>query len=466
MTSSTANPGGGPSPRAAPHDEGRVRTQKPSIDDAPFGAFHRRLAIYSCGGPFCDGYILGIIAIALPALSKDLGLDPSWTGLIAAASLIGMFIGGALFGFLTDIFGRQVMYTLDLLLLVAGSAAQYWVHDPWVLFALRFVLGLAVGADYPIATALLSEFSPKGQRGMLLAAMIGAWWLGYAVSFVIGYALSTDDVSPWRWMLASSAVPAAAVSLLRWGTPESPRWLMSKGRVEEARALVHRHLGSEFEIEEPPPVKTDWRAIFRGHYVGRTLFVCIFWSCQVIPTFAIYTFAPDLLRALGARNPTLGAAIISLFFLVGVIPAIALVDKVGRRPVIIVPFAVTGITLVLLGLIPSHSSAWVAACFIVFAIFNAGSSVLQWVYPSELFPTEVRATALGFGTSVSRIGAAVGTFFFPIGLMQLGVRTMMLIVGGFCFIGFFVSLAFAPETRGLSLAESSGIRSSSDSRRE
>lgn len=456
MTSSKDKSDGGPSSLAASHDDGReIPTRKLSIDDAPFGAFHRRLAIYSCGGPFCDGYILGIIAIALPALSKDLGLGPGSTGLIAAASLIGMFIGGAFFGFLTDIVGRQVMYTLDLLLLVAGSAAQYWVHDSWVLFALRFVLGIAVGADYPIATALLSEFSPKRQRGMLLAAMIGAWWLGYTVSFVVGYALSTDDASPWRWMLASSAIPAAAVSLLRWGTPESPRWLMSKGRAEEARALVHSHLGSQFEIEELPPVRTEWRAIFRGHYVGRTLFVCIFWSCQVIPTFAIYTFAPDLLRALGARNPTLGAAIISLFFLFGVIPAMALVDRIGRRPVIIIPFAVTGMTLVLLGLIPSHSSIWVAACFIVFAIFNAGSSVLQWVYPSELFPTEVRATALGFGTSVSRIGAAVGTFFFPVGLLHLGVSTMMLIVGGFCFVGFVVSMAFAPETRGLSLAEAS-----------
>jgi MFS transporter, putative metabolite transport protein len=429
---------------------------KLSIDDAPFGAFHRRLAIYSCGGPFCDGYILGIIAIALAPISRELGLGPSWVGLIAAASLIGMFLGGSLFGYLTDHIGRQVMYTLDLLLLVLASAAQFWVHGPWTLFALRFVLGLAVGADYPIATALLSEFAPKRQRGMLLAAMIGAWWLGYTVSFVVGYALSTDNGSMWRWMLASSAIPAAVVSLLRWGTPESPRWLMSKGRGEEARALVHKHLGEHYELEALPPVRTDWRAIFRGHYVGRTMFVSVFWSCQIIPTFAIYTFAPDLLRAFGASNPTLGAALMSLFFLAGVIPAMALVDRIGRRPVLIVPFAVTGMTLLLLAVIPKSSSLLLSLCFIVFAIFNAGSSVLQWVYPSELFPTEVRATALGFATSVSRIGAAVGTFLFPIGLLRLGVSNLMLVVAGFCFVGWVVSFAFAPETRGLSLAEASG----------
>ena len=434
---------------------------KLSIDDAPFGAFHRRLAIYSCGGPFCDGYILGIISIALAPLSRELGLGPSWVGLIAAASLIGMFLGGSLFGYLTDRIGRQVMYTLDLRLLVVASAAQFWVHGPWTLFALRFVLGLAVGADYPIATALLTEFAPKRQRGMLLAAMIGAWWLGYTVSFVAGYALSTDNGSMWRWMLASSAIPAAVVSMLRWGTPESPRWLMSKGRAEEARALVHKHLGGHYELEGLQPVRTDWRAIFRDHYVGRTMFVCVFWSCQIIPTFAIYTFAPDLLRAFGASNPTLGAALMSLFFLAGVIPAMALVDRIGRRPVLIIPFAVTGMTLVMLAVIPKSSSLLLSLCFIVFAIFNAGSSVLQWVYPSELFPTEVRATALGFATSVSRIGAAVGTFLFPIGLLRLGVSNLMLLVAGCCFVGCVVSFAFAPETFGLSLAEASGCNKQS-----
>ena len=80
-----------------------------SLEDAPFGAFHRRLALYSCGGPFCDGYILGIIAIALGPLSKDIGLTPSDRGLIAAASLIGMFIGGSIFGFLTDLVGRRAL---------------------------------------------------------------------------------------------------------------------------------------------------------------------------------------------------------------------------------------------------------------------------------------------------------------------------------------------------------------------
>ena len=189
-----------------------------SLDDAPFSAFHRRIAIYSCGGPFCDGYILGIIAAALGPLSSEIGLTAGWQGIVGAAALVGMFVGGLVFGYLTDLLGRRVMYSADLLVLIVASAAQYWVHGAVSLLVLRFILGLAVGADYPIASALLSEFAPRRQRGMLLAAMIGAWWLGYTIAFIAGYALGNEGLS-WRWMLASSAIPAALVSLLRWGTP-------------------------------------------------------------------------------------------------------------------------------------------------------------------------------------------------------------------------------------------------------
>jgi len=426
-----------------------------TIDDAPFTAFHRRLVIYGCGGPFCDGYILGIIAIALSPLSDEIGLSSSWQGLIAAAALIGMFVGGALFGFLTDLIGRRTMYTLDLLVFVFASAAQFWVHDAWSLLVLRFTLGVAIGADYPIASALIAELSPRRHRGGVLAGMIGAWWAGYTVSFLVGYALSSDYGPAWRWMLASSAIPAAVILLLRQGTPESPRWLASKGRIAEAEEVVRRHLGKDYQIEPTAPIQTDYRRIFDAHYGLRTAFVCLFWSCQIIPTFGIYTFAPQLLRALGSSNPTLGTAVVSLFFLAGVIPAAVLVERFGRRPLLIIPFAITAATLIALAVVPPTSRWLITLNFVVFAVFNSGSSVLQWIYPAELFPTEVRATALGFATAVSRIGAAVGTFLVPVALTALGVNYLMLIFAGVCLVGLVVSWRYAPETRGLALDEAS-----------
>src|SRR6185503_11789762 len=133
--------------------------------------------------------------------------------------------------------------------------------------------------------------------------------------------------------------------------------------------------------------------------------------------------------------------------------AVLLVDRIGRRPLLIVPFIVSGVALVVLALIPRGHIIAISVVFIIFAIFNSGSGVLQFVHPSELFTTDVRATALGFATAVSRMGAALGTFLTPIGLQQLGVGNLMLVFAGVCIIGWAISARYAPETRGLSLHE-------------
>lgn len=434
---------------------------KLSIDDAPFQVFHLRLAIYSCGGPFTDGYILGIIAIVLSALSRDIGLSPLWQGTIAAGSLVGMFIGGGAFGYVTDRVGRQLMYTIDLALLAVASVAQIWVTGPLTLLALRFILGVAIGADYPIAATLLSEFAPRRQRGMLMSSMIAAWWLGYTTSFLLGYWMVAQwGDGHWRWILASSAIPALVVIFLRWGTPESPRWLMSQGRVEEARAILKKFLGisappnfQDIPNEPEPVVRVG--ELFGRLYRARAVFICVFWSCQVVPTFAIFTYAPVLLGTFGVENPLFGAALMSLWFIAGAIPAIFLVDWVGRRPLLIIPFAIQALVLATLPLVPTSQHLLTSVAFILFALANSASSVLQWVYPSELFPTEIRATALGLGTAVSRVSAAIGTFLVPVMMGALGVKMVMLTVAGVCAIGFAVSLRIAPETRGMSLQDSS-----------
>jgi putative MFS transporter len=434
-----------------------TRESERLLEDAPLRAFHARLTLYSAGGPFCDGYILGIIAIALTPLAAALRLSLTWEGLIGSASLIGVFVGGVAFGYVTDRVGRRFMYTLDLALFVLASAAQLWVASAWTLLALRLVLGIAVGADYPIVSALVAELAPRQRRGMLLSIMVGAWWVGYACSFLAGYALTLyAGPATWRWILASSALPAALIGLLRQGTPESPQWLVTQGRYSEAEAVVHRYFGAQYRVDAPPACPTVYSRIFSGDYLWRTGFVCLFWVCQIIPTFGIYTFTPDLLGALGVPNPLLGSVVISSCFLLGVIPAIVLIDRIGRRVLLILPFAVTGLCLLALAVVPRSATTLVAVAFAIFAIFNAGGSVLQWVYPSELFPTEVRATAVGFATAASRVGAAVGTFFVPMALHRFGVRALMLAFAGICLLGWVVAMRFAPETRGLSLHAASG----------
>ncbi|ABG05185.1 General substrate transporter [Rubrobacter xylanophilus DSM 9941] len=434
-----------------------------SFEDIPRNSFHWKIAIYSAGGPFCDGYILGIIAPALAVLTPQLDLSALMVSLIGAATLVGIFIGGLLFGYVTDILGRQIMYVLDLATFVVASVLQFFIGEGWQLIVLRLILGVAIGADYPIATALMTEFTPRRHRGFFLSFCVFGWWVGFAAAYVVGYFLVGVGEESWRWMLASSAVPAAIILLLRLGTPESPRWLASKGRVQEALAVVREAFGENADLGDlpPEPPRTSFWNIFRRGYAKRTVFAGAFWLLQVTPLFAIFTFAPTILEAFnlgGGRASYLGSVIISLFAVAGLFPAMYLVDRLGRRPVLIWPFFITGIALLILGIAPK-SPAWVIiTLFVVFSFFNSGSSVLQWIYPNELFPTEVRATAMGFATAVSRIGAAIGTFLLPLLLSSIGIGPTMIIAAVLCFIGFVMSWFMAPETKGLTLDEASMVR--------
>ncbi len=213
-------------------------TRSMTIDEAPLNGFHLRVAVYTTGGYFVDGYILGMIGIALALLGPQLGLGAVWTGLIGASALAGILVGGLVFGWMTDKVGRQTMYVADLIIFVVASVLQFFIEGPLALFVLRFIMGIAIGADYAIGAALLSEFLPSKQRGSLLACLNAVWTVGFVAAYVTGYFMQGLGPEAWRWMLASSAIPAALVLLMRLGTPESPRWLLSKGRVEEARRVV------------------------------------------------------------------------------------------------------------------------------------------------------------------------------------------------------------------------------------
>jgi len=156
-------------------------------------------------------------------------LDTTTEAVVGVAALVGMFFGGLIFGPVTDRIGRKPMYTLDLLALIIASVLSVFVSAPWQLIVLRFVIGVAIAADYPIATALLSEWLPRKTRASMFTSVIIIWYVGTALAYFVGY-LITRELGPegWRWMLGSSAVLARRCPAAD-RHPESPRWLVSAG---------------------------------------------------------------------------------------------------------------------------------------------------------------------------------------------------------------------------------------------
>ncbi|MFJ4875942.1 MFS transporter [Streptomyces sp. NPDC088745] len=423
----------------------------PSLDAAPLRPFHLRITATTFGANFSDGYALGMIGAVLTTLTDARHLSGVWQGLLGASALIGLFFGSIVLGRVGDIIGRQKLYIYNFVLITVASALQFWAHDPAVLFALRVLIGFGLGADYAVGPTMLSEFAPRRLRGLLLGSLTVLWTVGYVLAGILGTWLGGTEHAAYV-LLATGALPAALVLLLRIGTPESPSWLVSQGRTREAREIAARYLKCELgEVRVPASPATSvsaYRELFAPGQSRRTWFGLVFYSAQVLPYFAIYTFMPTILLALDVADADLQNLLLNLFLLAGGVCGLWFLQRTGRRPLVIATFAIMTVSLALVGALTHASTTALMIPFLVYTFVMAGASNLTQVYPAELYPTHLRATGVGFLNGTSRIASAVGTFVLPVSLESLGLNWSMYWLAGVLLLGTAASVAWAPETKG------------------
>lgn len=430
------------------------------IDDASMTPFVKKIVLFSSGGAFLDGYVLSVIGVALVQLTPALGLTSAQTAATGAAALAGIFFGSLVGGRLTDALGRRTMFILDVSAIAVVSLAACFVGAAWQLIVLRLLLGFFIGADYPIATSLIAEFSPRAERAVTMGLVSAAWYLGATAAAFVGFALYTVD-GGWRWMLGSALVPAVGLLIGRHDIPESPRWLAQRGQEDKAREVMAAVFGEDVALDEQEPAPAGFAAVFRQGYLGRIVFLGLLILCQVVPMYAMYTFGPSIIAAFGLGEGSLsvlGEAAISLFFLIGTIPAMYWLNSMGRRPLLIGSLALMAAGLLVPGIWPGASVVVIIIAFAVYAFFSGGPGILQWLYPNEMFPTEVRATAVGVAIAISRIGVVVSTYALPLFLDAYGIGPTMLVGAGLLVVCLALSVVMAPETRGLTLSEASSLR--------
>ena len=432
------------------------------IDDAPMNRFLAKIIVFSSGGAFLDGYVLSIIGVALVGLGAALDLSTTDSALIGAAALAGIFFGSLVGGRLTDHFGRRLMFLLDVAAIAATSLACVFVGEVWELVVLRFLLGFFIGADYPIATSLIAEFAPKKQRAISMGIVSAAWYLGATAAAFVGFCLYTV-AHGWQWMLASAVVPAVLLLIGRHDIPESPRWLAQHGRTEQAKAVLTKVYGHAEDLPDEVPSTTSFAAVFKQGYAVRTIYLGVLILCQVVPMYAMYTFGPSIMESFGfdpGQESILGETLISLVFLIGTIPAMFWLNKLGRRPLLIGSLALMALGLLVPGVAPTAPILVIIIAFAVYAFFSGGPGILQWLYPNELFPTEVRATAVGVAIAISRIGVVASTYGLPLFLNAYGIGATMLAGCALLLVAVVMSIFFAPETRGMTLSEASSLHKS------
>ncbi|RJQ76275.1 MFS transporter [Pseudonocardiaceae bacterium YIM PH 21723] len=430
------------------------------LDQASLKPFQRKVTRLSAAGMFLDGYDLTVIAVALPILIKQWHLSSGMAAIVAASAVLGMFIGALVLGRLTDKLGRKKMYLVDLICFVVFAILTALSQDVWQLIAFRFLLGLAIGADYSISPTLLAEYVSAKDRGKVMSLLGATWFLGAASTYVFALILLPLGNNSWRYMLLLGAVFALIVIYMRRSIPESPRWLMDHGRHEEA-AKVLRQISGRDDVTLPPAVQSEtrekpWSSLFAPRMIKITVFVCGFWFMYTLAYYGISLYTPTVLKQVTSSTAQsyVGSLIIGLVGLLGAGIGIYLSDRIGRRKLVIIGFAGLVGSLLVLALAGKPSLGLLIGFLALGVLFaNMGPGVVNLIYPSELYPTSIRATGAGLAASFSRIGGIIGTLAFPPLVASWGIGKALWLFIGAGLIGLVISVLLAPETRGRQLEE-------------
>lgn len=454
-----------------------------SIDAAPMTRLHRRFWLLAGLGILLDGFDFFIIGVANPLIAEDFGATAWQTGLVSAAAIVGAIVGAAVLGPLGDKIGRRRIFKYDLIMFIAFSVACMVAPNLWTLIAARFLLGIAIGLDYPIAASYLAEILPARNRGRWLVSAFSLQAVGMLLGAAVGVIvlLALPEVDSWRWMLGFGVIPALIIVLLRRNTPESPRWLAQNGHEAEACSVTEALVGHPVQVPDADrrgeePVAEGIKALYQPRLFAkdmrrRTVFTSVPWFLMDIATYGVGIFTPTLLAAMALAGPdatfiaddiasTEGTAILDIFLVFGFVAAILTVERLGRIRLQLVGFVFMAIGLVVLALaswLPGDSAQHLPLVFIGFAVFNffmnAGPNATTYALPAEVFPSDIRAAGHGFAAGAAKLGAALGVFLFPILLDAIGEVPLLLGLAVLCLVAFGVTSALRIETTGRSLDE-------------
>lgn len=431
-------------------------TRAERLDRLPFTRRHGRMLGASGIGWALDAMDVGLVSFVIAALTVHWGISLGDGSLIASAGFAGMAIGATLGGLLADRIGRRSVFALTLLVYGLATGASALSTGLVMLVALRFVVGLGLGAELPVASTLVSEFAPRRIRGRVVVWLEAFWALGWILAAVIGTAVAASGPTGWRWTLAIGVVPALYALVIRLGMPESVRFLEKQGRTQEAEQVVRSFeeaadvpapAAPSATTAAPAPHGSIWSRALRG----RTLALWMVWFCINLSYYGSFTWIPTLLVARGFDLTTsfTFTLIITLAQLPGYAMAAWLIEVIGRRWTLTIFLAGSATAAVLYGMSGSQAQIIAAGCLLSF--FTLGSWGALYAIGPELYPTAVRGTGTGAAAGFGRIASLLAPFVVP-----------LLVAGGGEVLAFAVfAAAFAlaagaaltlPEKRGAALA--------------
>ncbi|TFC39819.1 MULTISPECIES: MFS transporter [unclassified Cryobacterium] len=437
------------------------------LDALPFTREHRRVLVGSGLGWALDAMDVGLISFVLAQLAVQWqvsDLELSW---IASAGFVGMAIGAVLGGLLADRIGRRQVFALTLLVYGLATGASALSETVAVLIAWRFIVGLGLGGELPVASTLVSEFAPPRIRGRIIVILESFWAIGWTVSAVIGYLVVPSSADGWRWALAVGAVPAVYAVVVRLRLPESVRFLESRGRLSEAESTVRRFEKSAGITAGPYdsacPAKTGEGTIKTGSRTRvtalwsrglrrRTGALWLVWFCVNFSYYGAFIWLPTILVASGYSLVRSFAytLIITVAQLPGYAASAYLIERWGRRRTLAVFLAGSALAAALFAV--AGDATQVIGAGMLLSFFNLGAWGALYAVTPELYPTRIRATGAGWAAGVGRIAAILAPLAVPM-LREMGGTALLFTVFAMFFVVAALGALGLPEKRGKALED-------------
>lgn len=310
-----------------------------------------------------------------------------------------------------------------------------------------------IAVDYTVGNSLLVEWLPAKESGKQQSHLIIYWTIGFILSYIAGSMIHGFGSHNWQIILASSAVPGLITAVYRsvFRIPASPSWLASQGEQQEAQKVIQNQLGRKWGLPEKmlhnkPAKKISWRILFTKQYRQRTLVGGSFYACQAFTFFGISIFLPILLDSMHMSNGNVSGIIYNACVLIGVLLGTGVFNLISRRLFLMANFFLSAAALIIMMVGPTGSFIFQMSFFACFAVILSSGLVLDYPYPTELFDVKVRATGVGTCITISRVGAASGTFLLPILTNIGGAHLAMLVCVAVLLIGGLICFFWAPET--------------------
>lgn len=441
-------------------EQNPVLTRSERLDRLKPNKEHAKLLWGSGVGWALDAMDVGLISFVIAALSAQQLVTASEASWIASIGFVGMALGATFGGLIADKIGRRQVFALTLLIYGIATGASALATSVAMLMAFRFVVGLGLGAELPVASTLVSEYAPRRIRGRMVVWLEAFWAVGWILAALIGTFVVPVSEEGWRWALAIGAVPAVYALVVRLGLPESVRFLESRGKVDAAEAAVRK-----FEAAGPvdltiKPVTQDTESadapsIWSQGMRKRTAGLWIVWFCINLSYYGAFIWIPSLLVDAGFTlvRSFQFTLIITLAQLPGYAVAAWLIEVWGRRATLATFLAGSALAAALYGYSGIAGEEWLiilAGCLLSF--FNLGAWGALYAIGPELYPTNIRGTGAGAAAGFGRIASIIAPLLVPVLITAGGGGTVLV------FTVFAIAFAIAagaafllPEQKGKAL---------------